>query len=105
MKKILAVVALVCLFLNSCSDSEVNTKAANQKGLGSSAHDLLSEDKFDSMIIEVVYVEGFEPSATALNNFKNFLENRINKSGGIKIQKELFLRQEMKAIQMLKLLP
>jgi len=89
MKKILAVIALSCLFLTSCSDSnsDTNSKSANQKGLGTSAHDLLSEDKFDSMIIEVVYVEGYEPSATAINNFKNFLTNRINKSGGITIEK------------------
>ena len=89
MKKILAVIALSCLFLTSCSDSnsDTNSKSANQKGLGTSAHDLLSEDKFDSMIIEVVYVEGYEPSATAITNFKNFLTNRINKSGGITIEK------------------
>lgn len=89
MKKILAVIALSCLFLTSCSDSnsDTNSKSANQKGLGTSAHDLLSEDKFDSMIIEVVYVEGYEPSATAITNFKNFLTSRINKSGGITIEK------------------
>ncbi|WP_026715005.1 membrane metalloprotease [Flavobacterium daejeonense] len=89
MKKILAVIALTCLFLTSCSDSnsDANSKSANQKGLGTSAHDLLSEDKFDSMIIEVVYVEGYEPSATAITNFKNFLTSRINKSGGITIEK------------------
>lgn len=89
MKKILAVIALSCLFLTSCSDSnsDTNSKSANQKGLGTSAHDLLSEDKFDSMIIEVVYVEGYEPSAIAITNFKNFLTSRINKSGGITIEK------------------
>lgn len=89
MKKILAVIALAFLVLTSCSDSnsDGNNKAGNQRGLGSSAHDLLSEDKFDSMIIEVVYVEGYEPSATAITNFKNFLTSRIYKSGGIIIEK------------------
>lgn len=73
MKKIFAVVGLTFLLLTSCStnDSDV-IKTNNKKTLGTSAHDLLSEDKFDTMVVEVVYVEGYEPTATALNNFLNF---------------------------------
>lgn len=90
MKKIVAVIALAFLVFTSCSkdDTEIGVvKSNNKKSLGTSAHDLLSEDKFDSMIIEVVYVEGFEPSATAINNFVSFLSSRINKSGGITVEK------------------
>lgn len=93
MKKIIAVLSLVFLVLTSCSkdDSENSSngvvKANNKKTLGTSANDLLSEDKFDTMLIEVVYVEGFEPSTTAINNFVSFLTNRVNKSGGIHIEK------------------
>jgi hypothetical protein len=88
MKKIFAVVGLTLLLLTSCStnDSDV-IKTNNKKTLGTSAHDLLSEDKFDTMVVEVVYVEGYEPTATALNNFLNFLKSRINKSAGISIKK------------------
>lgn len=95
MKKIIAVVALVFLILTSCSkdDSENSSngilKTNNKKTLGTSAHDLLSDEKFDSMIIEIVYVEGFEPSATAINNFVAFLESRINKPRGISIEKRM----------------
>lgn len=89
MKKIIAVITLAFLVLTSCSkdDNGGDVKSNNKKSLGTSAHDLLSEDKFDSMIIEVVYVEGFEPSATAINNFVSFLGSRINKSGGITVEK------------------
>lgn len=91
MKKIIVVFVLAFLVLNSCStnddNSDVIVKANNKKSLGTSAHDLLSEDKFDSMIVEIVYVEGYEPTATAINNFVSFLNTRINKSGGITIQK------------------
>ncbi len=95
MKKIVAVIALAFLVLTSCSkddtenDSSLVVKTNNKKALGTSAHDLLSDDKFDSMIIEVVYVEGFEPSATAINNFVYFLGSRINKSGGITVEKRV----------------
>lgn len=91
MKKIIAVFVLAFFLLNSCSPSDDNSdvivKANNKKTLGTSAHDLLSEDKFDSMIVEIVYVEGYEPTATAINNFVSFLNTRINKTGGITIQK------------------
>ncbi|MES2239242.1 MAG: membrane metalloprotease [Bacteroidota bacterium] len=90
MKKIFAVIALAFLIFTSCSkdDSENGiVKANNKKTLGASAHDLLAGDDFDSMVIEVVYVVGFEPSATAINNFVSFLGSRINKPGGITVEK------------------
>ena len=93
MKKIIAAITLVFLVFTSCSkdDSENSSggvvKSNNKKTLGTSAHDLLSQDTFDTMIIEVVYVEGFEPSATAISNFVSFLSSRVYKSGGIQIKK------------------
>lgn len=88
MKKIIAVISLFLLVLSSCSkDSAENIQINNKKTLGASANDLLSADKFDSMIIEIVYVEGFEPTTTAITNFVSFLNSRINKPGGITIQK------------------
>ena len=88
MKKIIAVISLFLLVLSSCSkDSTENIQINNKKTLGASANDLLSADKFDSMIIEIVYVEGFEPTTTAITNFVSFLNSRINKPGGITIQK------------------
>jgi len=87
MKKIIAVITLCFLVLTSCSKDDNDVKSNNKKTLGASARDLLSEDKYDSMIIEIVYVEGFEPSATAISNFVSFLSSRINKSGGITVEK------------------
>lgn len=93
MKKLIAVVTLAFLVLISCSkdsteeDANGVVKANNKRALGTSANDLLSENKFDSMLIEVVYVEGFEPSTTAINNLVSFLNNRVNKSAGITVEK------------------
>lgn len=52
----------------------------NKKPLGESANDLLSNTKFDKIIVELMYVDGFKPTSTAVNNFKTFLEQRLNKS-------------------------
>ncbi|MFA9187500.1 membrane metalloprotease [Flavobacterium magnesitis] len=93
MKKIIAVITLAFLVSISCSkdstenDSNGVVKANNKKALGTSAHDLLSEDKFDTLLIELVYVEGFEPSASAITNLVSFLNNRLYKSGGILVEK------------------
>lgn len=57
----------------------------NRQAVGSSANDLLSDNTFTSMLIEVVYVEGFEPSQAALNNFRSFVESRTFKSNGVTI--------------------
>lgn len=95
MKKIISLLT-ISLFLSmaSCSkedDSSANPTAVNhntnKQPTGSSANDLLSDKKFKSMVIEVVYVEGFEPSATSINNLVDFLTARTYKPSGIHIIK------------------
>lgn len=93
MKKIFSLLTLI-LFLSvgSCSkednplENSVNS-GANKQQTGSSSNDLLSDKKFKSMVIEVVYVAGFEPSNTAINNFVNFLTARTYKPDGISVIK------------------
>lgn len=95
MKKILSILAIaLLLLLTSCSKEEdpIDNSVAvnpntNKQQTGSSANDLLSDKKFKSMVIEVVYVAGFEPSSTAINNFVNFLTARTYKPNGISVIK------------------
>lgn len=76
----------------SCSSDDsqndaLNNTQANKLNVGASANDLLSDTTFSSLVVEVVYVEGFEPSQTAISNFVSFLENRTYKPNGITVQK------------------
>ena len=59
----------------------------NRQSTGSSANDILSDDTFKSMVIELVYVEGYEPTQAAIDNFVSFLTNRIYKPSGISVTK------------------
>lgn len=78
----------------SCSKDDDNTpdnsinKALNRKATGTSSNDLLSDKKFKSMVIEIMYVSGFEPSAAAINNFVSFIQARTYKPGGITVLKK-----------------
>lgn len=58
----------------------------NRQAVGSSANDLLSDDTFQSMVIELVYVEGFAPTQTTINNLVAFIEERTFKPGGITVE-------------------
>ena len=95
MKKVITLL-MIGMFLSvvSCSkedDPTDNSVAVNpntnKQQTGSSANDLLSDKKFKSMVIEVVYVAGFEPSAQSITNFVNFLSVRTFKPGGISVIK------------------
>jgi hypothetical protein len=115
MKKRIAVVTMTFILLVSCSKEDSTDTISvdgysitnNKKATGSSSHDLLSADTYKSMVIEVVYVEGYEPSATAINNFTSFLNARSNKPGGITVVKRsiaspgktTFTNQEIVAIE------
>lgn len=94
MKKINLLSLGVLLFFFSCAKDENESAApavidiaANKQVTGSAANDLLSDRKFKSLVIEVVYVNGFEPSAAAINNFVTFIRARTFKPAGINVIK------------------
>ena len=66
-------------------DEPAIDRSLNKKGLGDSAHDLLSDDTYTSIKIEVLYVDVYQPTVAAMNNFKAFLEERVYKPDGISI--------------------
>jgi len=94
-------VILVCSILFSCASEEAEqiidpttgdtmNVATNRQKTGSSANDLLSANTFDKMIVEIAFIEGFRPRQEALDNFKNFIEERTFKTAGVTfIEKEI----------------
>jgi hypothetical protein len=95
MKKILILIFSIT-FLMSCSKEDTpnntndntngNNIITNQQPTGTSSNDLLSDAIFTSMIVEIVYIEGFKPSQSAINNFISFLEARTYKPDGITVE-------------------
>jgi hypothetical protein len=93
MKKVIVILTMGLVLFVSCSKddaldtSETINPVTNKQTTGSSSNDLLSDKKFTSIVVEVVYVQGFEPSTTAINNFVSFLNARTYKPNGISIVK------------------
>ncbi|MBW8243394.1 hypothetical protein K1F50_11330 [Muricauda oceani] len=65
--------------ITSSPDTNANLKAGNLLSTGASARDLLSNDTFDKLLIEIDYVNGFAPTAGAIANFEEFLRARTFK--------------------------
>ncbi|PKA97299.1 hypothetical protein B0O79_0953 [Flavobacteriaceae bacterium MAR_2009_75] len=55
-------------------------KTANLQGTGDSARDLLSNDNFSKLKIEIAYVDGFRPTQEAMDGFINYLKQRTFKA-------------------------
>lgn len=47
------------------------------------AKDFLSSKKYEKMLVEICYVDGFAPEQDAVDHLKTFLQARCNKPGGI----------------------
>ena len=93
MKKLLKLGWIILLFMACSKDDDLNIddnynidKSQNQKATGSSSHELLSDGRFKSIHIELVYAQGQEPSQSSIDNFVDFIENRTFKPNGITIE-------------------
>ncbi len=88
---LIAVLFIIMMGIASCSKDEnkeeQKQKEQNQQSTGTAAHDLLSADVFNQLVVEFQYVNGFEPTSTAEANLKTFLESYLNKPNGITIVK------------------
>lgn len=84
--KYLAIVLILAIAWG-CDRDEESPIRTNNSVL---PEDFLSEETFKSLVVEVAYVEGHAPVQAALTNLKTFLEQRLNKSGGITIKQKSF---------------
>jgi predicted Zn-dependent protease len=86
---ILSLVLIVCSVLSGCLKSNAygTDKYLNyHKGAnGSSAKDLLSAERFESLMLEIQYMEGSAPQPEAISELSTFLNRYLNKPGGITI--------------------
>lgn len=87
---LLAALAL-CLVLSCKKDKSDFTNNPDpsgydhEKNVGAAANDLLSDARFKSLKIEIIYMTGYAPDAAAVTQLQNFLIAAINKPGGITI--------------------
>lgn len=58
---------------------------SNRQVTGSSSNDLLSDSKYKKIILEIAYIEGFEPLEATKNKLKDFINERMFKPNGIEI--------------------
>ena len=64
-------------------------KAGNLLATGASASDILGNSNFSNLVIEAVYNPGFRPTAAAMANFVNFLQERTFKEDISIVYREL----------------
>ncbi|HMJ67517.1 MAG TPA: hypothetical protein VK508_01410 [Cyclobacteriaceae bacterium] len=73
---------LLVLIAVSCDRDEKSPSDINNSVFPG---DFLSDKLYNTLVIEVVYVEGQEPTKAALDNMVSFLGQRLNKPAGITI--------------------
>lgn len=79
---------LILFLLLGCKEDDTTTPvtdptAENKKALGVSAEDLLSDDIYKDLTVELIYSPSSKPTDASIQGFRNFLNARINKPGGI----------------------
>ena len=85
----------IFIFIGCSSDDNNNDGIpGNDLNLGASAHDLLANDIFSTMEIEVVYPNGFQPQSESLENLKQFILSHTNKTDVTISPREITLENE-----------
>ena len=68
---------------------EVIDKTPNLQGTGDSSNDILANDSFISLQVEIAYVSGFRPTEAAMNDFVTYLRERTFKDNIVLVYNEL----------------
>src|SRR5687768_11078035 len=84
-----AVITLIIFaFTKSVANEEkkiVDAKAFHNRNLGASARELLSDEVYKSLTVEIQYMKGFKPRQQTINQLSIFLNKHLNKPKGINI--------------------
>lgn len=72
--------------INACKkDSKRRIDKYHRQTVGDSAKDILSNEKYKSITIEIIYMTGFAPTSEAVADLKTLVSARCNKSKGITV--------------------
>src|SRR3989337_898359 len=86
MKHIFLAVLPLILFIAGCTKSDEKTGSySNDRAVGASARDLLSNESYTSLKIEIQYMSGFKPDTAAISHLASVLASRLNKPDGIEV--------------------
>jgi len=83
----LILLSIVCVSLFSACKRDENDPVKNSSSI--TPNNLLSAAKYDKLVVEIQCLTGSEPTTATLDNLKLFLEQRLNKPGGITIVKNI----------------
>lgn len=82
---VLSLFALTLFIFFSCGDGNVTDTGGeefsynHEQNPGTSATDFLTDDEFDNLIVQIQYMEGYEPTGDAISGLQKFLEERLYK--------------------------
>ena len=82
---LLMVVVTSCIKTIAHDDDYVDNRAFHNQKVGESAADLLLDDVYRSLAIEIQYMPGYAPDAEAVSNLRGFLYEHLQKPGGISV--------------------
>lgn len=81
----LSITFLLAATLGCKKDSQRRIRKFHRQEVGSSANDILSDKKYKSISIEIIYMTGFKPTDQAVENLKQLVTSRCNKPDGINL--------------------
>lgn len=91
----------ISFLLIQCKKEDTNS--STNQNVGSFANAYLSDGRYKSLNIEVLYETGMPPESGTLDNIKSFLNKRLNKSRGINIQLKEIPDQQQSTYQLEKI--
>lgn len=94
MTKLKSTAGLLILFLivalatnSGCKKEDPLTIPGNKEAVGSSAFHLLNNQQFTRLFVEVMYMEGHEPTSASMENLKEFILSVARKPNGVNVIK------------------
>jgi hypothetical protein len=82
-------VLLVLLIGGVASCSKEDTEALDYKTLGSSANHFLSSSKYQTLELEINYMQAYPLPDPVINRLTDYLQTYLNKPGGIKVYRQV----------------